>query len=152
MNENKELLLQKVSTGRKDIMEIKIQYFEIEEQLDKFMSNLERQQRRAQRRPKAEYWSPPRQLRMSLDDFKENYSSVKSQYIKLQKIYMEKDDFLKSLKKNSNEELLKRATVLERKLRPLSSQHRSYQSSNNNTVKSVKIMDTLHEDLQNEIS
>ena len=66
---------------------------------------------------------------------------------------MEREDYLESLKKNSNEELLKRASLLERKLRPQSSQHRSYQSSQNTTTnKSVKIMDTLHEDLQSEIN
>ena len=92
INENKEQLLQKVSMGRKDIMEIKIQYFEFEELLEDFMSTFEKQQKRAQRRPKIEQFSPPRQLRASLDDFKENYSSVKGLYNKLQKEYMAKED------------------------------------------------------------
>lgn len=42
MNENKEQLLHKVCMSRKDIMDIKIQYFEMEEQLDRFMTILEK--------------------------------------------------------------------------------------------------------------
>lgn len=41
-NEGKEQLLQKVSNSRKDIMEIKIQFFLLEEHLDQFLGNLDR--------------------------------------------------------------------------------------------------------------
>jgi hypothetical protein len=89
---------------------------------------------------------------MTLDDFKENYSSVKSQYIKLQKQYLAKEELLLSVKENNIDELLKQALALEKKLRPSMSKRTPTIDSNDTTVRSVKILDPVQEDLQNQIN
>lgn len=78
-----------------------------------------------------------------MPDQKENYSNVRNLYSKLQKEYINKEETLNNLKKNKIEDLLKKANLLETKMKKSQPEYVEQ--------KKVKIIEGEEDLLQNEI-